>query len=141
MIYNEYNNILDINIDDYFIVKFISADFELDDSFSLDEEKYLISNYPDYLSIWQKEQWDGDCLLNDKNLYLVNRKFQSDRPTYESIDKSFLLCGIICAQNDIKKILISKSIIKNDLSDFDWNKIADEIKEIFRNSDIEILVA
>ena len=135
-------NINNIDVRDAYGVQFISADFGLynDDDISIEDKQFLNEKYPDYLNKWKSCKWDGDCLIKDKTLYLVNRGHHLDLPTLESVEKSFLLCGITCVEKDIKKVVIHKSMIRDNLKEIDINPVIEYLNEIFANVYTEIYV-
>lgn len=129
----------------YYLAHCISADFgmgrgivvEFNNRF--DMKNKLISKYPNYLRKWQgNDPYDGDCILEGRVLNLITKERYYMKPTYENIEKALLTMAILCLKKDIKKIAMP--VIGCGLDKLEWDKVSTIIKDIFSDTDIEILV-
>jgi len=130
--------------DDYHLAHCISADFGMGKGIVVefnkrfDMKRKLQSQYPDYLSQWQNQGYSGDCILEGRVLNLITKERYFHKPTYDSLTTALTVCGITCLNNNIKKIAMP--VIGCGLDRLQWEKVSEIIREVFRNTDIEILV-
>lgn len=131
--------------DDYYLAHCISADFgmgrgivvEFNNRF--DMKNKLISKYPNYLRKWHgNNPYDGDCILEGRVLNLITKERYYMKPTYENIEKALLIMAILCVEKGITKIAMPK--IGCGLDGLQFDKVEKIIKEVFKDTDIEILV-
>lgn len=144
MIYKEEKRDLFSVSDDYYLAHCISADFGMGKGIVVefnkrfDMKRKLQNKYPDYVNEWHHKQYDGDCILEGRVLNLITKERYFDKPSYDSLTTALVVCGITCLNNDIKKIAMP--IIGCGLDRLQWDKVSEIIKEVFKNTDIEILV-
>jgi hypothetical protein len=130
--------------EDYYLAHCISADFgmgkgivvEFNNRF--DMKRKLQSKYPYYLKQWQNGHYSGDCLLEGRVLNLITKECYWHKPTYDSLTTALVVCGLTCLNNNITKIAMP--VIGCGLDRLQWNIVSEIIKEVFQNTDIEILV-
>lgn len=130
--------------EDYYLAHCISADFgmgkgivvEFNKRFDL--KRKLQRKYPDYINQWHHENYEGDCILEDRVLNLITKERYFNKPTYDSLTTALVVCGVACLNNNIKRIAMP--MIGCGLDRLQWNKVSEIIKEVFKNTDIEILV-
>ena len=122
----------------YYLAHCISADFALGAGIAKAFDSVynmrfkLFRHYPDY------EYHCGDALLIDNVFNLVTKRKCWHKPTYESIKQSLYWMKRVCEANTIKKVAMP--VIGCGLDRLQWNKVSSIIKEIFNDTDIEILV-
>jgi O-acetyl-ADP-ribose deacetylase (regulator of RNase III) len=144
MIYKEETMDLFSVSDDYYLAHCISADFGMGKGIVVefnkrfDMKRKLQSKYPDYVNEWHHNNWCGDCILEGRVLNLVTKERYFYKPTYDSLRSALLVCRLECNYNNIKKIAMP--IIGCGLDKLQWDKVSEIIKEVFQDSDIEILV-
>lgn len=141
--------------DDYALAHCINADFalgagiakEFDKRFNL--RNRLFSLFPkSWVSRWDKtkEKYRGGCitvgvLLQDPAPYifnLVTKRNYWDKPTLITIKNALVWLKEQCEIYNIKKIAMPQ--IGCGLDRQDWSDVEKLIKEIFKDTDIKILV-
>jgi O-acetyl-ADP-ribose deacetylase (regulator of RNase III) len=101
-------------------------------------KRKLQSKYPDYVNEWHHNNWCGDCILEGRVLNLITKERYFHKPTYDSLKSALLVCWSECLHNDIKKIAMP--VIGCGLDRLQWDKVSTLIKEVFKDTNIEILV-
>ena len=131
--------------DDYYLAHCISADFALGKGIAVEFNKRfdmiqkLKDEFPDFIEDYMhRYKLDGECILIDKVLNLVTKERYYYKPTYKSIKQALEMMKRVCMANDIHKVAMSK--IGCGLDSLEWNKVSEIIKDIFKNTDVEILV-
>lgn len=130
--------------EEYYLAHCISADFGMGKGIVIefnkrfDMKRKLQSKYPDYVNEWRHNNWCGDCILEGRVLNLITKERYFHKPTYESLKSALLVCHSECIWNDITKIAMP--IIGCGLDRLQWDKVSEIIKDVFENTDIEILV-
>lgn len=140
----------------YYLVHCISADFALGAGIAKEINKRygtrekLRKQYPDYLNtkwriskivveIMGFEKCDAaDCILVDRVFNLVTKERYYYKPTYASIQRALGLLKIECQKRNIK--YLAMPMIGRGLDKLQWDKVSEFIKDIFKHTDIEILV-
>lgn len=144
MIYVEEKRDLFLVSEDYYLAHCISADFGMGKGIVIEFNKRfnmkhkLQSKYPDYLNEWNSKVCEGDCIMEGRVLNLITKERYFHKPTYQSLKSALAAMKKICEKESIIKIAMP--IIGCGLDKLSWNKVSEIIKEIFGNSDIEILV-
>ena len=144
MIYKEEIRDLFTVPEEYYLAHCISADFGMGKGIVIefnkrfDMKRKLQSKYPDYVNEWHHNNWCGDCILEGRVLNLITKERYFHKPTYESLKSALLVCHLECIYNDIEKIAMP--IIGCGLDRLQWNKVSEIIKDVFKDTDIEILV-
>ena len=130
--------------EDYYLAHCVSADFALGAGIAVEFNKHfdmrrkLLEEVPNYWQYLHCYGVLGGCVLIDRVFNLVTKENYWHKPTYESMRHA--LCGMksICETNTIRKIAMP--VIGCGLDRLKWNRVSDIIKEIFSETDIEILV-
>lgn len=144
MIYKEEVRDLFSVPDDYYLAHCISADFGMGKGIVIefnkrfDMKNKLQSKYPDYINEWHNRKWSFNCILEDRVFNLITKERYFHKPTYDSLYGALNLMKFISVQKDITKIAMP--IVGCGLDRLQWNKVSEIIKEVFENTDIEILV-
>lgn len=147
MIYKEINcDLFDYYDKGYYLVHCISADFKLGAGIAKEFEKRfhlredLLYAYGDRW--WQEyDMWfDGEALLHSKKriIDLITKTRYWHKPTLYSISNALKKMKIGCEKHNITKVAMPK--IGCGLDKLDWESVSSAIKEIFANSQIEIIV-
>lgn len=130
--------------EEYYLAHCVSADFGMGRGIVIefnkrfDMKRKLQSKYPDYVNEWHHNNWCGDCILDGRVLNLITKERYFHKPTYDSLKSALLTCWSECLHNDIKKIAMPT--IGCGLDRLQWDKVSEIIKDIFKDTDIEILV-
>lgn len=144
MIYKEeYRDLFSVT-DDYYLAHCISADFGMGAGIAVQFNKRfnmknkLIRSYPTYIDKFRIDGVHGDCILHDKVFNLITKERYWDKPTYTLLFEALQQMYTLCDMYGIKKIAMPT--IGAGLDKLDWNKVSTLIKDVFKNTDIEILV-
>lgn len=144
MIYKEEVRDLFAVSKEYYLAHCISADFGMGKGIVIefnkrfDMKRNLQSKYPDYINEWHRRKWSFNCILEDKVFNLITKERYFHKPTYDSLYGALNLMKFISIQKGITKIAMP--IIGCGLDRLQWDKVSEIIKEIFKDTDIEILV-
>lgn len=144
MIYKEEVRDLFSVPDDYYLAHCISADFGMGKGIVVefnkrfDMKRRLQSEYPDYINEWTHHKYIGDCKLEGRVFNLITKERYFHKPTYKSVTAALKHMKYQCEINEIGKIAMP--VIGCGLDKLEWNKVSQIIKEIFGDTDIEILV-
>ena len=140
MIYKEeIRNLFSVS-DDYYLAHCISADFGMGKGIAVEFNKHfdmktiLQTKYPYYLSTWS----GGDCILEGKVFNLVTKKQYFDKPTLVTMKDSLVRMKELSKTNGVSKIAMPT--IGSGLDKLKWSYVSGEIKDVFKDTDIEILV-
>ena len=144
MIYKEEKRDLFSVPEEYYLAHCISADFGMGRGIVVefnkrfDMKRTLQSKYPDYINEWHRRKWSFNCILEDRVFNLITKERYFHKPTYDSLYGSLNLMKFISIQKGINKIAMP--LIGCGLDRLQWDKVSEIIKEIFKDTDIEILV-
>lgn len=144
MIYREENMDLFSVSDDYYLAHCISADFDMDRGIVVefnrrfDMKRKLQSKYPNYLSQYTHKRIGGDCILEGKVFNLITKERYFHKPTIITMRLALEKMKQICLENNIKKIAMP--VIGCGLDRLNWNDVSEQIKSVFTDMHVEILV-
>ena len=126
---------------DYYLAHCISADFALGAGIAkqfveeMDIKNKLISLYSEKRF---KKDIIGKYLLTGNVFNLVTKEKYYYKPTYNSLECCLTNMKVYCLENNIKKIAMPK--IGCGLDKLNWDMVQGIIKDVFRYTDIEIVV-
>lgn len=83
-------------------------------------------------------QYPGSCVLVDNIFNLITKGKSYSKPTYTTLGTSLKKMKIICDEMGIKKLAMPK--IGCGLDKLQWLVVKDMILNLFKESDIEIIV-
>jgi len=135
--YNEvYKDLFTVD-KEYFLAHCISADAKMGAGIAVEFRKRF------KLGQFQKEVEKtglivGSCAMVGRVLNLVTKRVYWGKPTYETFTKAVEDMKRLAVKHDIKKIAMPQ--IGAGLDKLSWAKNREIIKEIFSDTDIEILV-
>lgn len=144
MIYKEEVRDLFSVSEDYYLAHCISADFGMGKGIVVefnkrfDMKRKLQSKYPDYLNQYTHKRIGGDCLLEGKVFNLITKERYFHKPTIITMRLALEKMKQICLENDIKKIAMP--VIGCGLDRLNWTDVSKQIKNIFADTDVDILV-
>lgn len=139
----EYKDLFTVG-DDYYLAHCISADFGMGSGIVIefnkrfDMKRRLQSKYPDYLGEWIANEYIGDCKLECGVFNLITKERYYHKPTYGSLAVALTHMKYQCEINNISKVAMP--LIGCGLDKLRWTTVSEMIKDIFRDTDIEILV-
>ena len=144
MIYKEEKCDLFSVSENYYLAHCISADFGMGRGIVIefnkrfDMKNKLQRKYPDYINEWHSRGYKGDCILEGRVLNLITKERYFQKPTYQSMRFALEVMNKICEEEKISKIAMP--IIGCGLDKLSWDKVSEIIKDLFMDTDIEILV-
>lgn len=143
MIYNEEIKDLFSVDDSYYFAHCISADFTMGKGIAVEFNnrfgmKWLLhKNYPNFYNLFIKDN-QGCCIREGRVFNLITKANYYQKPTYKSIYEALEEMRNQALFLNIDKIAMP--IIGCGLDKLNWEKVSEIIKEIFNNTNIEILV-
>lgn len=144
MIYKEEIRDLFSVSDDYYLAHCISADFGMGKGIVVEFNKRfdmkhkLQTKYPDYLNQFTHHRTGGDCILEGRVLNLITKERYYEKPTIITMRLALQKMKKICIEEGISKIAMPT--IGAGLDKLDFNDVVKQIKDVFGDTDIEILV-
>lgn len=144
MIYKEEVRDLFTVSDDYYLAHCISADFGMGKGIVVefnkrfDMKRKLQTKYPDYIDQFTRHRIGGDCILEGRVLNLITKERYYGKPTIVTMRIALQKMKKICIEEDITKI--ATPTIGAGLDRLKWDNVVKQIKNIFGDMDIEILV-
>lgn len=143
MTYREVKQDLFTVPDDYYLAHCISADFALGAGIAVEFNKQfnmreiLKLKYPNFLHNYINYHFGGTALIEGRVINLVTKERYWHKPTYETL-KEALNLAYFRIPSDCHKIAMPQ--IGCGLDRLEWNKVSQIIKDIFQDTDIEILI-
>ena len=140
MIYKEEIRDLFSGPDDYYLAHCISADFGMGKGIVVefnkrfDIKRKLQQKYGTYLHKYT----NGDCLLEERVFNLITKPQYWRKPTYASMRNALLSMKDKCKEHKVTKVAMP--VIGCGLDRLEWCKVSEIIKEVFEDTDIDILV-
>ena len=144
MVYKEEKRDLFSVPSDYYLVQCISADFGMGKGIAVEFNKkfnmktLLLDKYSGFLNTWLHRKWEFNCILEGRVFNLVTKERYWHKPTYDSLYGALNLMKFIALKNNITKIAMP--CIGCGLDRLAWEKVSEIIKELFKDTDISILV-
>lgn len=144
MIYKEEKRDLFTVPEDYYLAHCISADFGMGQGIVLefnerfDMKRKLRTLFDGYLDEFLEYDYKSDCIMIPPVFNLITKERYWHKPTYETMRGALEMMRKLALKNDVKKIAMP--IIGCGLDKLKWNKVSEIIKNVFRDTDIEILV-
>ncbi len=84
------------------------------------------------------EKTDSKCILIDRVFNLVTKETFRRKPTMESVKECLLELKRQVNENSIKQLAMPK--IACGLDGLDWERVSEQVRDIFSDTDVEILV-
>lgn len=131
--------------DDYYLAHCISADFALGKGIAVEFNKRfnmrqkLKDEFLNFIDEYMHQyNLDAECIVIDRVLNLVAKERYYQKPTYNSMKQALEMMKVVCKANDIHKVAMPK--IGCGLDRLEWDKVSEIIQDVFKDTDIEILV-
>lgn len=118
----------------YYLAHCISADAAMGAGIAVE----FVKKYPEIKYLRKRQNTVGDCVLVDRVFNLITKSKCYGKPTYMSLTASLSACESMCYEYDIKYLAMPK--IGCGLDKLSWGKVREIIKEVFKDTDIEIIV-
>lgn len=140
----EYRDLFSVD-DSYYFAHCISADFALGagiakqfvKKFNTRGQLFLLTNGEDRTNYWD-DGLEGFCILTDRVFNLVTKRNYWDKPTLMTMRHALINMMRGCKKIGVEKLAMPK--IGCGLDKLNWDDVSELIKEIFENTNIEILV-
>ena len=141
MVYNE--KIMDLFSvpDEYYLAHCISADFALGKGIAKEFDRRFGVRQTlkrDFSKFFADDYQDGACIRTGRVLNLVTKEKYYQKPTYKSLEQSLQATKNICLHRKVQKIAMP--MIGCGLDKLEWDRVSQIIKNIFGDTDMEILV-
>ncbi len=143
MIYKEEVRDLFSVSEDYYLAHCISADFGMGKGIVVefnkrfDMKNKLQTKYPNFVNDYHHYKYGGMALIEGRVINLITKERYWEKPTYETL-RNALNIAKIRLPLECKKIAMP--VIGCGLDRLEWSKVSDIIKDVFSDTDIEILV-
>ena len=130
--------------DDYYLAHCISADFGMGKGIVVEfNKRFNMKNnlqtcFNGYLEEFIGNNYESDCLMMGRVFNLITKERYWHKPTYTTMRGSLEMMKKLAIENNVKKIAMP--IIGCGLDRLDWCKVSEIIKEVFGDTDVEILV-
>lgn len=143
MIYKEEKRDLFTVPEEYYLAHCISADFGMGKGIVVEFNKIfnmktiLQNKYPNFVNDYHHYKWGGMALIEGRVINLITKERYWHKPTYQTMREALNIARLRLP-SDCKKIAMP--IIGCGLDRLQWDMVSEIIKEVFKNTDIEILV-
>lgn len=144
MIYKEEKRDLFTVPEEYYLAHCISADFGMGKGIVVefnkrfDMKRKLQTCFNGYLEEFIENEYKSDCLMMGRVFNLITKERYWYKPTYSTMRGALEMMRKLAIENNVHKIAMP--VIGCGLDKLQWNKVSEIIKEVFENTDIEILV-
>ena len=129
---------------EYYLAHCISADFNMGRGIVTEFNKRfflgskLRTFHPGYLRKWQESGMEYDCLICGRVINLITKEKYSHKPTYDSLRGALQRMKEECRLNGIRKVAMP--LIGCGLDKLKWEQVSAIIREVFADTDMDILV-
>lgn len=129
--------------EDYYLAHCISADFGMGKGIVIefnkrfDIKRKLQAKYPNFINDYHHNKWGGTALIEGRVINLITKERYYEKPTYETMREALNIAKLKLPV-DCKKIAMP--VIGCGLDKLQWDKVSEIIKDIFKNTDVEILI-
>ena len=136
MIYKEiHKNIFTID-KSYYLAHCVASDFYMGAGIAvLFQKKFSLRNKLKQSSL---NKSPGSCILIGRVFNLITKSRSNGKPTYNTLTSSIKEMKISCDNLNISKLVMPK--IGCGLDRLQWGKVKEIIQDIFKDSNIEILI-
>ena len=132
----EHKDLFSVDFKKYVVAHCISSDCQMGAGIAVPiRKKFKLGNLHNVESIFKK---NPICVFHNKVYNLVTKKRYWHKPSYKSLGAALISMKIHAEQNKIKYIAMPK--LGCGLDGLSWAMVRSMIKDIFENTDIEILV-
>lgn len=130
--------------DSHILVHCVSADFALGKGIAVEfdrrfgTKRRLQIDWPDYVNEFHRDKIEGDCIWTSHVFNLVTKERYFHKPTYQSMEAALrVMCDMAC-YHGVKRIAMP--LIGCGLDGLKWERVSEIIKDVFKDTDIEIVV-
>jgi O-acetyl-ADP-ribose deacetylase (regulator of RNase III) len=119
---------------EYFLVHCIAADARMGAGIAVK----FVENFPYIKRLRNENNKVGSCVKIKRVLNLITKKVSNGKPTYMSLRESLENCKDICIKENIQFLAMPK--IGCGLDGLSWGLVSEIIKEVFKETNIEIRI-
>lgn len=119
--------------EEYYFVHCVSADFVLGKGIALEFKKRF-----DMKNKLRNSGQSGKCILIDRVFNLVTKETWRRKPTMENVEECLHELKKQVTERNIRKIAMPR--IACGLDGMNWNDVSEQVRNIFSDTDVEILV-
>ncbi|MDE6780910.1 MAG: macro domain-containing protein [Ruminococcus sp.] len=119
--------------EDYYLVHCVSADFALGKGIALEFRKRF-----DMKNKLKSSGQSGKCILIDRVFNLVTKETFRRKPTMQSMTECLHELRKQAVEKNIKKLAMP--LIGCGLDSLDWNEVSEQVRGVFSDTDVEIIV-
>lgn len=129
--------------DDYYLAHCISADFGMCKGIVIEFNKrfnmknILQNKYPNFVNDYHHYKWGGMALIEGRVINLITKERYWEKLTYETMREALNIARLRLP-DDCKKIAMP--VIGCGLDRLSFDKVSEIIKEVFADTEVEILV-
>lgn len=144
MIYKEEVRDLFAVPEEYYLAHCISADFGMGRGIVVefnrrfDMKKMLQVLFNGYLEEFIENNYKSDCIMVGRVFNLITKERYWQKPTYLTMRGALEMMKKLAVENNVSKIAMP--IIGCGLDKLQWDKVSEIIKEVFQDTEIELLV-
>lgn len=130
--------------EEYGLVHCISADFAMGKGIVVefnrrfDMKRRLQKGYPGYLDHYRTIESGGDCILEGRVFNLITKERYFHKPTIDTMRAALARMREICMDAGI--LHLAMPMIGAGLDRLLWEEVSAQIKSVFRETDMDILV-
>lgn len=126
--------------EDHYLAHCISSDFAMSGGIAVPfDRKFSLKRQFNQIKKKNPSQLNHPtCILLGRIFNLITKKNVWDKPTYDTMTTALKKMKKLCLDKGIKKIAMPK--IGCGIDRLEWSKVSEIIKDIFSNTEIEILV-
>ena len=138
MIYSEiYKDIFTMD-KKFYLAHCIASDFRMGAGIAVAFKKKYSLVTPLKTYSYTRDTSPGSCVLVDNVFNLITKRRSTGKPTYLSLTKSLYKMKEIIVECDIEYLAMPK--IGCGLDRLQWGKVREIINEVFKNTNIEIVI-
>lgn len=130
--------------ENYYLAHCISADFVMGAGIAVEFNKrfnmknLLKNSYPDFVGTWDNDTKGGTCIMAGRVFNLVTKRDVWRKPTYEDMRMALNAMKSLAMRHNVTHIAMP--LIGCGIDGLQWEKVSTIVKDVFGDTDIEILV-
>lgn len=138
MNYKETDKKLNCISEEYYLLSYDTPDFNSNSKLStifddiFHTKDIFPTKFSNDLEKWHRDDYGGDCYIEGR---VVNLILEENSNYFTSLEIALVVCGIVCMEENIKKLAIPINAFSIDEESF-----IELLTDIFQNSDLEILI-
>ena len=102
-----------------------------------DMKRKLQTKYPNFVNDYHHNRWGGMTLIEGRVINLITKERYYEKPTYQTMSEALNIARL---RLPIECKKIAMPVVGCGLDRLEWCKVSEIIKEVFEDTDVEILV-